>query len=682
MIKNALQLIAAERRRQVEEEGFGPEHDDKYINNELLWAAACYAAPQPIFILDLNTNQVVDPWPWDKKWDGRPRKPVIDKLVIAGALLCAEIEREMRFVDPAKEGVGTEEVLSWFEREYNDSVEEGMSFDPEQDAAYGDGNMARVAAWYIAPDPILVRMGPVYASVNPWPPDFNDRSENDEASNREYAGALICAEIERLLKEAKADLAKATSGTEVEAAPEPVPHESELDAAPVPQPGDWVRITKERTPGDESDEPSLDGIEVLYLGYERDRAPYRHHVRFDGVDGDDFYVYAVEVIQTTEKEQAVPRPGDRVRIVKEWAPGDAGSDTDDAVFDGAEATYVRRKEDPDEVYKHEVRLDGNDDTLVVYSVEVIQDGEKKGWDPDGLVPELRELYRDINTELEREKLGYRVAADENGVCIDDPSSHRYIKVAWYLYPPDTEGSFAFYLSSNEPVTIEQARELVVQSGSVFYYNVLRLLDGLSWSGSDDAPALMKADASYINDCAPVQEPEPKRGYLSTAELMERLDTTWEKEQRLITAVVKARRTLQEAEERLEKQQQELRQHREGLRYRLMGIVPKKRKVAGAPRKGEWSLGSVTQGPAIATTFGEYQHRMEMGRREPYASADEAFPMEPVIQAAEEDLHRKTIIKNLQQQGLDIVDAAQNAYAQNELLLSIGEGIKELLKRSR
>mgnify|MGYP003418147531 CR=1 FL=1 len=78
--------VLAERRRQVEAEGWTPGHDDGHVSGEMAAAAACYAftaVKSPHYI-----NQI---WPWSYDW-WKPR----DKrrnLVKAGALILAEIER-------------------------------------------------------------------------------------------------------------------------------------------------------------------------------------------------------------------------------------------------------------------------------------------------------------------------------------------------------------------------------------------------------------------------------------------------------------------------------------------------------------------------------------------------------------------------------------------------------------
>jgi hypothetical protein len=75
--------VLAERQRQISVEGWAPEHDDKYSERQLAYAAACYAAESP------QLNEVV--WPWPSHW----WKPTTYRrnLVKAGALILAEIER-------------------------------------------------------------------------------------------------------------------------------------------------------------------------------------------------------------------------------------------------------------------------------------------------------------------------------------------------------------------------------------------------------------------------------------------------------------------------------------------------------------------------------------------------------------------------------------------------------------
>jgi hypothetical protein len=99
--------IAAERRRQVEVEGWSPEHDDKHRDGSLAQAAGCYvfhaAAYQRVrYNIDLAAYRASPPrdrflsgfnlsWPWDRAW-WKPKDPRRD-LIRAGALIVAEVER-------------------------------------------------------------------------------------------------------------------------------------------------------------------------------------------------------------------------------------------------------------------------------------------------------------------------------------------------------------------------------------------------------------------------------------------------------------------------------------------------------------------------------------------------------------------------------------------------------------
>ena len=95
---NGAERIAAERKRQVEVEGWTAGHDDRPgRKGRLAVAAACYA---------LHAGHDVDParvgwfmkpptfWPFARRW-WKPRDPVRD-LERAGALIAAEIDRLLR----------------------------------------------------------------------------------------------------------------------------------------------------------------------------------------------------------------------------------------------------------------------------------------------------------------------------------------------------------------------------------------------------------------------------------------------------------------------------------------------------------------------------------------------------------------------------------------------------------
>ena len=119
--KSGVELIAAERQRQIGGEGYTPEHDDEHAGEELAYAAACYAAPERVFVpMDYAAGRFyIDPFPkgWHDKrccpppphegkggnvaypelFEGKHR---IRMLVKAGALIAAEIDRLSRLSSP------------------------------------------------------------------------------------------------------------------------------------------------------------------------------------------------------------------------------------------------------------------------------------------------------------------------------------------------------------------------------------------------------------------------------------------------------------------------------------------------------------------------------------------------------------------------------------------------------
>ena len=99
------QLIAAERERQMTDEGFKADFDDRHTDGSLAQAAAAFA---------WHGGGYPDVWPsrWRKAWDSRrltnahgdlctllPADVRIRELVKAGALIAAEIDRLQRKQD-------------------------------------------------------------------------------------------------------------------------------------------------------------------------------------------------------------------------------------------------------------------------------------------------------------------------------------------------------------------------------------------------------------------------------------------------------------------------------------------------------------------------------------------------------------------------------------------------------
>lgn len=87
------EMIAAERQRQIDAEGWTPDHDDEHEGMEMTSAACCYAkaALHP----ERYAGRTPTRWPWEWDW-WKPSADPTRNLVKAGALLAAEIDRLQR----------------------------------------------------------------------------------------------------------------------------------------------------------------------------------------------------------------------------------------------------------------------------------------------------------------------------------------------------------------------------------------------------------------------------------------------------------------------------------------------------------------------------------------------------------------------------------------------------------
>ena len=95
-MKTGVELIAEERKRQIEVEGWTLEHDKMHQIDQLALVACCYAMPErirswfnwlPIWPIEWSIKQWWKPTPDDR----------VRELVKAGALIAAEIDRLQRF---------------------------------------------------------------------------------------------------------------------------------------------------------------------------------------------------------------------------------------------------------------------------------------------------------------------------------------------------------------------------------------------------------------------------------------------------------------------------------------------------------------------------------------------------------------------------------------------------------
>ncbi len=83
-MKAGIELIAEERKEQIEKHGWNLQTDSDYSNEELLKAA--------LFCIDQKRFEW--PWLWISKFrDKILQKSRVDQLKVAGALIAAEIDR-------------------------------------------------------------------------------------------------------------------------------------------------------------------------------------------------------------------------------------------------------------------------------------------------------------------------------------------------------------------------------------------------------------------------------------------------------------------------------------------------------------------------------------------------------------------------------------------------------------
>ena len=96
-----IDLIKAERQSQIGKHDRSTEHDIARNGNNQLSAAASLLCSHDWGCME-EEDVINDHCPlnWDKAWWGRMvRKPYLERLVIAGALIAAEIDR-LQYVEP------------------------------------------------------------------------------------------------------------------------------------------------------------------------------------------------------------------------------------------------------------------------------------------------------------------------------------------------------------------------------------------------------------------------------------------------------------------------------------------------------------------------------------------------------------------------------------------------------
>lgn len=123
--------VIAERRRQTEQEGWTPEHDDDHAAGALTAAAICYADGASFALLMGQTTPSGDYldsrfpplriWPWSRNW-WKPTTPRRD-LVKAAALIIAEGDRMDRAAGtPAASRETQSTIAQWGDEAFGPAV--------------------------------------------------------------------------------------------------------------------------------------------------------------------------------------------------------------------------------------------------------------------------------------------------------------------------------------------------------------------------------------------------------------------------------------------------------------------------------------------------------------------------------------------------------------------------------
>lgn len=88
--------IAAERQRQIEQEGWAPDHDDEHCFGEIAGAGHAYVQHAVYQIAEgPHRRPPSQLWRWSHEW-WKPSEDPIRNLEKAGALIAAEIDRLLR----------------------------------------------------------------------------------------------------------------------------------------------------------------------------------------------------------------------------------------------------------------------------------------------------------------------------------------------------------------------------------------------------------------------------------------------------------------------------------------------------------------------------------------------------------------------------------------------------------
>lgn len=115
-VAKAQAVIALERKRQIEVEGWTAEHDDSHDQGELTKAGSCYVDAASF---QAPLDRAPKDWPFDEEW-WKPKTIELD-LIRAGAFFQADFDRLERSVEqdpvdherPGRRAERLERVIYW-----------------------------------------------------------------------------------------------------------------------------------------------------------------------------------------------------------------------------------------------------------------------------------------------------------------------------------------------------------------------------------------------------------------------------------------------------------------------------------------------------------------------------------------------------------------------------------------
>lgn len=98
-MKTGIELITEERQRQITEKGWTQEHDDTHADGALAFNAAILCTEHLGVTVETIDGVDIAWFELEKK-----KKPTVEWLTIAGALIAAEIDRILRKKSAAANG--------------------------------------------------------------------------------------------------------------------------------------------------------------------------------------------------------------------------------------------------------------------------------------------------------------------------------------------------------------------------------------------------------------------------------------------------------------------------------------------------------------------------------------------------------------------------------------------------